>query len=371
MSTTNATEKIVRVVTLPVREVDGSRVLDAFRDAWRLSTDLANWCQRELALHDPGARVPGAERMARYVPKCLPGERSLYQWVNHACPFRDQFAGCAGSMGAVIKAVEDAWRSHPRFGRFAVLWRGESRPCVFQYPYPWPVRSQELRIMRGAEDRPRASITLPGGRVSVRLADGGEFRRQLRQFDTLLADVSRIKQAKITGRWNSGRLVGADLRLVGAFDPASERSDTVCAVVTTGPTALLTVEVDGRSDPFIYHGDDLRAVIAQHDGWRHRLAVDLKHEKRWPAAKRAGIVNGPAVQARMDKARNRLRTARQQAAACVAGFLTRQGVGAVVYRDADKTFLPRFDWTGLRELVRCKCEENGIAFQHEQGAEDE
>lgn len=369
---TQADGQVVRVVTLPIREIvsPAGTVLDTFRPAWRLSTDLANWCQRELALHDPGLRTPDAERLSRYDPKHLPGGRSLYQRVNDACPFRAAFEGAAGSMGAVIKAVEDGWRGHPRFGRLAVLWRGESRPAVFQFPFPWPVRSQELRVYRDQQNRPHASLTLPGGRVEVRLADGREFRRQLGQFDRLLADPARLKQAKVTGRRSGGRLVGADLRVVGAFDAKAAAEGGFAATAETGSGALLTVRVEGRDEPFVYHGGDLPGVIACHDDWSHRFAVDLKHEKRWPAAVRRKRVDGPRVQAKRDAARNRLRTARQQAAACVVGFLARQGVSSLVYTDRDKSFLPRFDWSGLRAVLCCKCEEAGISFQHDAGADD-
>lgn len=47
--------RVVRAVTLPVEcPVDETRdnLDDALREAWRLSTDLANWAQRELALRD-------------------------------------------------------------------------------------------------------------------------------------------------------------------------------------------------------------------------------------------------------------------------------------------------------------------------------
>lgn len=369
-------DTIPRVVTLPVREIvdpapeNPAHVLEAFRAAWRFSTSLANWCQRELTLHDPGLRAVRAERLVRYEHKMFPGGLSLYQWVCGQYPDRPEFAGAAGSMGAVVKAVEDAWRSHPRFGRLSVLWRGESRPCVFQWPYPWPVRSQELKISR-IDDRPHASITLPGGRVVVRVADDENFRRPLQQFDLLLEHPDRLRQAKITARRKGGRIIGADLRIVGQFDPrVLTAADDACACINTTSHALLVVDVEGRPDSFVYHGEELRQVIAVHDGWRLKLSVDMKHEKRWPSAKRRRVYGGEGVRARFDKAANRLRTARQQIAASVVAFLVRQRVKAVVYRDREKGFLQRFDWTGLREVLRHKCEEAGIAFQHERGGDD-
>lgn len=396
--------RVVRVVTLPVWQVtdpEGARVIDTFRAAWRLSTDLANWLQVELCGRDvrmePGmatlprydrARVFGTvpRRFARrervrvnddgtetVTPARQVGESqtsSAYDLFNRECPFRAAFDGCSVSARDVLKAVEDAWVHHKSFGRFAVLCRGIARPMVFRFPYPWPVPSQNLRVMRDAEDRPAASIVLPGGRVVVRLGSGANYRRELARFDDLLADPKRIKQAKVTGRFSNGRLVGADLRLVGSFD-AADNNGGFSGRVFTGPFGLLTAVNDGGdSDPFVYHGDELPGVIARHDDWSHRFAVDMKHEKRWPAHVRRRRFDGPRVQAKRDRVRNRLRTARQTAASQVVAWLVRQGVSSVEYTDADKSFLPRFDWTGLRECLRCKCEENGISFQHQREVED-
>ncbi len=358
--------RVVRVVTLPVREVvepDG-RVIDTFRDAWRRSTDLANWCQLELVKHDVG-RQPDAAKIAKYVPKMFPGGVSLYGHVNTSCPFRPQFDGAAGSMSAVVKAVEDTWRTHKEFGRFAVLGKGSARPAVFRFPYPWPVRSQELRIYRGAEGRPQASLTLPGGRVVVRLGDGQEFRRQLRQFDALLADVSRVKQAKVTGRMSRGKLVGADLRIVGAFDPG-EAKGARAAVVRTDPNALLVVEVEGRQ-PWVLNRDDLRRLQAVRAAVRQRYAEDLKHEKRVPRKARRGMVQ--SLSNRCDKFNARIDTAVHQVAAQVAQYLHRAGVSTVIYDDGDKDYIPDgFPWAVLGDRVGYKLESAGVEVSRAKSA---
>ena len=413
-----APARVTRVVTFPVREVVEpalARTLDTFRPAWQLSTALANWAQLELVRRDV-RRTPDMERLPKYdrerifgtVPRRFarkakgakaaqavgaPQTGSLYDLFNRECPFRDRFAGCAVSARDVLKAVEDAWRDHPSFGRFAVLWRGEARPCVFRFPYPWPVPAQNLKVYKGGapadgpEDTPESrllrraagaplvSLTMPGGRVVVRLANDPQYHRQLRQFETLLSDVSRLRQARVTGRYSGGRLVGADVRLVGSFDAKGDAGG-YSALVQTGPDALVTAAVAGDSKPYVYNGDELRQVIAVHDGWRHRLSTDLKYEKRWPAHVRRRRVEGPRVRAKYKKSHDRLRTARQTVAAQLVGWLTRRQVGTLDYDDADKRFLPRFDWTGLRECVRHKCEEAGIEFHHTpretvEGAEEE
>lgn len=390
-------DRMTRVVSLPIREVVSTetRIIDAFRDAWNLSTQLSNWAQRELALRDV-RRTPGMDKMPKYDRAAMfgthprkfaraakgemaaklvgePQTGSLYDLWNRECPFRDSFDGCAASARDILTGVERTWTNHKSFGRFAVMWKCDASASTFRWPYPWPVPSDKgktLRIWRSEEGRPMASVLLPGGRVTVRLGDGSEYRRQLRQFDWLIANIDRMKQAKITGRFDCGRLVGADLRLVGQFD-AAEKVEGVDAIVRTGGESLFAAVVDGDDgNPFVYHADHLKGIIHAYDRWRHRFARDLKHEKRWPADKRRRTVFGAAAQARMDKMGNRLDWERKQAAVMLVGFLKRRGVGVLHYDDSERDYLPRFDWTATRMAVACKCEEMGIEFQHIAGGND-
>lgn len=405
---------VTRTVTLPIREVvsdSGMTVIDTFRPLWSMATRLANWAQRELALRDVRrtadmATLPAYDRgqMFGEVPRRQnraerrrqmpdgsvrvvearrvgdPQEGSLYRLFADSYPDRAEWDGATVSARDVLKEVEEDWIGHKAFGRFAVLWRGEARPCIFRFPYPWCVpadKGKTLRIMRAEQDRPFASIPCPGqsqDRVLIRLADGREFRRQLRQFDLLLADPGRLQQAKITGRRSGGRLVGADLRIVARFDRA-EQVTGVTATVRTGPDALLTATA-GDDDPFVLNWDHLRSLTVAHDRWAYRLRQDLKHEKRWPADKRRRTVNGPMVRARFDRQAGRLKSELQQAAACLAGYLARNGVADVEYDDSDRSFCRRADgrpglnWTALRAAVSCACEDRGISLQVTAGGDD-
>ena len=68
-------DRVTLVVTLPVRDVNGDpKVVDALRDAWRLSTDLANWCQRELAMHD-ARREPNRDERGVFDTTACEAER--------------------------------------------------------------------------------------------------------------------------------------------------------------------------------------------------------------------------------------------------------------------------------------------------------
>lgn len=358
--------RAIRAITLPIRcavEKDGTedpKILDRLRDVWRLSTDLANWCQRELVIHDL-RRQPGEKKIGKYEAKMFDGGVGLYGHVNAACPFRKSFDGAAGSMSSITKAVEDAWRSHPRFGRFAVLWKGEASPAVFRFPYPWPVRSQELKVFRDKQSRPRVSVTLPGGRVDFRIGDGPDFRRQLRAFDVLLGDPTRLKAAKITGRRKAGKMVGADIRIVGSFD-AMEKKEGVAAVVRTDPNALLVAEVEGRQ-PWILNCDNIVRQHKSHKVFLQRIGEDLKHEKRLTKSQRAGT--NAAREKRCDKHASRMDTALHQISAQLVGYLMRCEVREVVYDDGIKEYIPDgFPWAKLAERIAYKLSGCGVEVFH-------
>jgi hypothetical protein len=358
---------VTRCVTLPVRSCgENVSILDTFRRPWRLATDLANWCQRELALHDPGLRQPDHDKMLKYEPKAFNG-RSLYAHVTANCPFRSEFDGAAGSMGAIIKHVEDAWRKHPKFGRFSVLWKGEAAPCVFRFAFPWPVRSQELRILRGKNDEPQAVITLPGGRVVAALASGKEFYRQSKQFDILLADLSRLKQAKVCARFRCGKLVGVDIRLVGSFD-VNEATGDNAAEIHTDANALLIARVSGHQ-PWIINADHLRRWQEQHRVFLQRSGEDMKREKRMTPQQRKNLQK--AIELRCVKHHARMDTGIKQIAAQLVRFCERQRVGCVAYNDTIREYFPDgFQWANLESIMRAKLAEFGVKWISTDGTDE-
>lgn len=391
---------MIRVVSLPIREVlnPEGRVIDTFRPMWDLSTQLANWAVRELALRDV-RRTPDMEKFPRYdrkkmfgefprrfarkakgdKPACTVGDPqtgSLYDLWNRECPFREEFDGVSASARDILTNVERVWTNHKDFGRFAVMWKGSASGANYKWPFPWPVPADKGKTLKLSREGKRPVAEFPGfsdERIAVRLSDGSNFKRQLKRFDFLREHPDRMKQAKITGRFESGKLVGADLRLVGDFD-AVEHDGDADAVLTLGSDHLLSVVVDGDDgNPFVYNADQLKGVIHAYDRWRHRFNRDMKHEKRWPADKRRRTVFGPTAQARMERNKNRLKCEAKQIGAMVGGFAKRRGVAVLHYDDSLETesrFLPHFDYTMLREVVKCNCEDRGIEFKLIGGDDD-
>lgn len=349
-----------RVVSLPVRQVvdpAGVSLLDSLRECWRLSTDLANWCQLEMLRRDV-RRTPDMGRLPAYAVG------SLYSIAIRDGGYAGagRFGGCAGSAAAIIRECEQRWKSHPAFGRFNVLWRGESSAATYRYPYPWIVRAQEARLGRDGNGPPMLAVTVPGGRQTYRLDNGPDRTRQLRQVQAIIAGEARLGDVKLCARRAGGKIVGVDARMSATFKGAEKVTAPGTAVIRTGNDALLLVEVPDRSEPFVYNADNLRGVLAAYERWRYRASVDLKREKRWPARTRRRIVDGLAV--RTDRHHARLKTGLEQAVACCVGYAARHDCGKVVYDDSDRGAIPgNFPWARLRERMSLTCQAAGLEFQ--------
>ncbi len=400
------TKTVTRVVSLPIRgvmdtgEVEHLNLLDMFRPAWQMATDLANWATRELACRD-SIRNPDMETLPKYdreamfgtVPRRFgrkasdtkpaqkagdPQVSNLYDLWTREYPARIAWDGSTVNARDILKAVEETWIHHKSFGRFAVMWKGQARPMVFRFPYPWPIpadKGKTVRLSRADGERREPFVSIPfltpHDRIVLRLADGREFKRQAKSFDYLIAHPERLGQAKICALRMNGKLVGVEIKIVGKFDPDSPTSDKI-AICETGKDSLVRCHIEGEPDKkFIYNGDELRAVIAVHDEWGQRFSEDMKFEKRWPSKVRTRRFQGPVVQGKRERAANRLRTARQTLARQLVRWCIRQGVAELRYDDSEKGFLPRFDWSGLRAMLRCNCEGAGLSFQHQAEVEDE
>lgn len=345
-----------RVVTLSVAEVmepAATRLLDSMREAWRLSTDLANWCQSELLRRDV-RRTPTMERLPAY------SVGSLYTIWRSECPFADAFGGCAGSAAAIIRECEQRWKGHPSFGRFAVLWRGESSSATYRYPYPWIVRAQEAKLDR-REGVYELSVTVPGGRNLYRLDSHPSRNRQLRQLAAILDAESKMGDVKLCARWSGGRIVGVDARFAVTQRIAAKVTGQT-AIVRTGNDALLLVELPDRSEPFVINADNLRGVLAAYERWRYRASVDLKHEKRWPSHVRQRIRDGQ--QDRIQRHHARLKTGIEQLVSIAVKYALRHGCGTIVYDDSDRGAIPgNFPWRQMRERMSLTASNHGMEFQ--------
>lgn len=370
-----AENTVIRAVTIPVacplgEDADGKpwtwqSLNEKLAAAFRLSTDLANWAQGELARRDVRrtpdmAKLPPFDPAAVYgtVPRRFarkaaggkpakkvgdPQTGSLYDLFNRECPFRDRFAFAAATAQLVLRKVEGDWRTHQTHGRYAVIWRGDARAMYLRYPQPFQVPNQNWAT--GYEHGRHACVTLnlPGvGPVALALATRADFRRQLAMFRDLHEGRAEKGEAALY-RDRKGALL---VKLAGHF-PRRERGPAAnVAFVSTDPNALLVVEINGRPAN-VTNGDHIKSVIARHKTFLRRAGEDKKREVRMDRRQRANL--NAKVDERCAKRNARVDTAVKQIAAQVARMCERRGVGLVAYDDADRSFFPDgFPWHALR-----------------------
>jgi hypothetical protein len=130
----------------------------------------------------------------------------------------------------------------------------------------------------------------------------------------------------------------------------------------TAKDHLWIAEVEGR-EPWILNADHVRRWQTEHRRYLNRISDDTKYEKRWPKRMRANIKEARAR--RCDKNHRRLQSFMQQTVASLAGYAQRQKVGEVIYDDGEAGYMESFPWFQLRERLKTKLDEVGIAFTHQ------
>ena len=205
---------VFRSVNLTVARIDdlaeGQSFFAPFTQAWRLSTDLANWAQLELARRDV-VRTPAMTKLPKMPPF------NLYKHFGSNYPERSAWNGFTGAASAIFQLVYRAWVGR---WRYAVVWRGDSRAARYRWPYPFIVRRQDYRLAWRDDPGgrlPILSLNLPGGRATLVLAQGQDYARPLRDFDALATGIGERADVKIVGQFSGGKLRGVGVRIGGLF----------------------------------------------------------------------------------------------------------------------------------------------------------
>jgi hypothetical protein len=307
----------------------GARLNEAFR----LSTDLANWCVRRLfVLDDPlSAACPDAVK-----------KWYGYRDASANYPRAADWAGAMTSLNLIARAVQRKYIQQ----RFDVMVRHDSSLLTYRFPQPYPVHNQNWSL-RYESGFPVVRLNMPGlGRVDLRLKRSAEFGRQLGMIRQMYDDPDQKSTKRGEAALYRDRKGNVLLKLVGHF-PRRERgpADNV-AFVHTDPGALLVVEINGRPVK-VTNGDHMRRESAKHKTFLRRAGEDKKREVRMDRRQRANL--NTAVDSRCDKQRRRVDTAVKQVAAQVARLCQRQRVGTVAFDDANREFFPEgFPWHALK-----------------------
>lgn len=387
MSTTDRrTEKrwVIRSISLPVQEClshPWPEFLRLLHGAWRQSTDLANWASQTLARNDV-VRVPGMKELPRYQAVDLYAlafgrakEGRGRKDATKILPITvAQFGGFDGARIAAAGLLRRVARKYLD-ERGKIVWRRERRTPEFLYPYPFPINAQAWVASRGERGQPLVSLGLPGGRVTLRLRQGDDFRTPLEVFWGIeRGDVSQQELSLTAQRsfGNAGRVVcwrrGAGnhqdaYRLMIRISYRAEvyaMPSGIAARAVTGNSPFLTVTAKDWA-PWVIHGDEIRGHIEAHAAFRQRMAVDLKYERRWPKKKRRRI--NRRLARGCDKQNRRLKTFRQQIAHQLAAWASRRNVNPLIIITTDRTFARgNFPFALWIDDLQSECDDYGVTL---------
>lgn len=373
------TGTVIRAHTLAVNACLDTEWRDLHKllhECWRQSTDLANWCARELDRRDV-TRTPDLKRLPPM--PAIPDTRKPADWLGPrtkggvlrglyglaAVAFRTDrgfWAGCAQAVAAVTRDVERKYRRE----RKAIVWDGDRRPARYRYPFPFPVHASCWSA--GYEGgKPVLTVSLPGRKVRLQLRGGPEFGRQLADFRRVAAGEAKRCQLLISRqrasegchrRTSAEREPGGGERVsyrvtVKMVVEAPRREAPGGRVLTlcTDPAALWVAELDGRR-AWVLNADHVKRAVdwqAGHEARRQRWAQDCKAERRGDPRKRKQFQAGRERCA--GKHARRMKSWCQECAAHLTRFAVRQRVGLVAYDDSCKDFLPGFPWHLLGQCL--------------------
>lgn len=369
---------VVRAVTLPVAapvDLSWAELDAAILPAFRLSTDLANWCVRRLFVLDDPASAKTPDAVKKWYG---------YKDAGENYPDAAKWGGAMASFNIVTRTVQRKYVQQ----RFDVMVRHDSSLLTYRFPQPYPVHNASWHLAFNELQQPILSLALPGvGRVAVRLHQGREFGRQLAMLRQILDGTAKKGEAALY-RDRKGNLLA---KMVGHFPRREpDRTPANACFLHTDPAALLVAEVNGRSVT-ITNGDHIRRwwkkgqgrprtervppssdrvpdAVAEHKAFLQRASEDKKREVRMDRRHRANF--DKAIAARCLKQNSRVDTAVHQVTAQVVRFCERQRVGVVVYDDANREFMGRdargepipFPWHAVGERLADKLRAVGITM---------
>lgn len=355
-----------RMVSVPIlKPADGGdweSLGDALNHTVRTSVAAANAVMGGLYSLDCS---PERLREARETGK-TPAIKGLgdngYQLAREAVPDLP-----SGTASAIARDVRSKWtgKVRTRSGknlntRWAVMHGIVSVPSYNSYPIP--IRKQDLRIKEGRGGELLASFPLSDGeggyhRHEVFLKCGAK-RGERRQAETVRSAIRGEIQhgaAKIVPRYKQGKTIWMFTLAVKV--PKREIEAGQRLLVRTMPDSILAASWRGRRD-WVYNGDHIRHRLIARERQNQRLREDMKAE---PREKHGGaMVYSTRQTAKHDRWAKQML---HEIAAYVVSFGQRNGRATLVYDDSCRDYLPHFGYFQLEELIKQKCEIEGMAFE--------
>lgn len=286
-------------------------------------------------------------------------------------------------------ALEQRANSKYRSQRSGVIWRQDEQLATLRYPQPFivPAQNWSIEITDTARRDLVLSLRLGGARWQLRLCGGADWRRQRREIEAMLANGDDLrgelailrkrvggsdrggKRGQTTSRRGQDRGPGGQhfsyevMAKMVAYFPVQQRVAEGTLSVRTASESLLVAVDDKDNRLWIYNADHLRRWVAEHASNLQRWSEDSKAEQR-PIASFADRRAAAVV-----KFRHRIQSLESEAAAQLVNFAVRRKFATLQYDDSDKSFVDRFDWSGLKNAIRNKCHALGVNFQEAASSE--
>lgn len=338
-------DTVCRAITFPFtpHSLEWKELDPLLSRAWGMSTHLANWAMSELFLADQLTLDRTVERLGP-MPNLY-----LYGLFSRSYPRRQEWQGAAAAANCIFRSVQKKYAAK----RLDIVWRGSSSLPSFRFPYPFPVHNQNWSAVYGKGNVPLVTLSLPGGRVVLRLRGGAEMRRQLAGFRQIIQGA-KTGEAAI---YRKNR--HAMIKLVAHFPIRENQEATNTLLVRTDPNAFWVAEMEG-THPRVWNQDHIKDLVTRHRVWLQRVSEDTKREKRVPRPMRRHI-----DQAREDRCRkmnDRLTTFCHEMSKQLVEFAVRQKVSSILYDDACKDWIESFPWSRLEAMLEYKCKDRGIKF---------
>ena len=181
--------------------------------------------------------------------------------------------------------------------------------------------------------------------------------------DSAIVDDTAAAAGRKTGQRTAGRggarWSGKDVacKLVAWFPRQAQATRAGTLVARSASEKLLIALNEKDEKLWVYNGDQLPRWAAEHRDQLQRWSEDQKAEHRPdpPFAERRSHAAA--------KYNQRMASACHPIAAMLVGYAERRRFAAIRWDDSDQSFAPQFPWFRLRELIREKADQLGIAFE--------